>query len=118
MSDSTELANAPTPDAMREELINILMNHGGGNISRTKAGGVVDLMLAKQMAFYSQMADAEVDMSGQEAALAVAELPGRVDTLIRLGAKVGDAMLPDDRRNWQRSAEMVRESVRKLVDQL
>lgn len=108
--------NAPGPEVMREEMINLTVSKSGGKISRHKAEQIVDGILQKQMNFYSHMAAAEADTSGVEAAVIIAALPGRVDAVIRQGAEVVQFMTPHNQGRWRMSVELLRDTVRQIID--
>ena len=109
-------ANAPEPGVMRQEFINIVVAKCGGKVSPQKAGEVVDKILEKQAMFYAQMADSEVDTSSIDAAMVAAELPGRAQAVIQIGANFVQFMSGDQKLAWQGAAERLRDSCRKLVD--
>lgn len=109
-------ANAPAPEVMRAELINIMVAKCGGKITRTKAEQVVDAILEKQMRYYAEMADSEVDTSSLDAAMVAAELPGRAQAVIEQGARFVQFMSTEQKTAWQGAAERLRDSCRKLVD--
>lgn len=106
--------NAPSPVVMRLELINIIVAKSGGKISFTKAGSMVDSIIAKQMIYYASMADPEVTTDEAARVAAVVEAKAMIEALIRQGGVVADYMA--DKPLWIRTATRARETCAKLVE--
>ena len=108
-------ANAPSPEVMREEFINIVLDNNP-SCGKWRAANIVDEILNKQMAFYSQMADTELDTTNVEAAMVVQELAGLVGALIAQGAEVVEYMR--DGNKWRTTATRARAAVVKLGEMM
>lgn len=107
--------NAPGPDAMRDEFVNILM----GILPKAgafRAQQVVDEILTKQLAFYSQMTEAELDTTDPEVMVALGDLRNRAQQVITIGAEFTQFMSPDKLLQWQRAAQGLRGAVETLVN--
>jgi hypothetical protein len=104
--------NAPAPEVMRLELVNIVYAKIGSHASRHKAEQIVDAVLEKQMIYYASMADPEVTTDEMARVAAVVEAKAVIETLIRQGAAVCDYMA--DKSLWQRIATRGRAVVAKL----
>lgn len=108
--------NAPSPEVMREDFINLMM--GRAQMPRNKAEALVDEMLKRQMGYYAMMAEPEVTddinlimdtMTGfQESAIA----------LITAGAGVVQYMNADQQERWRINAARVREKAAQLLQLL
>ena len=103
--------NAPAPDALREELVNSIISNSYGKVARGMAERMVDNILTKQMRFYSQFADPQLEADSVEQMQVVMDTMGIIEALIRQGAAMTEHMLPDDRAKWQRTAQRGRELV-------
>lgn len=107
--------NAPDPAIMREELINTAMDTVP-KLGRFQASQLIDAFLHRQMLYYAQMADSEVDTSSVEAAQIAGELVGVANAVIEQGAQYTEFMNEGQKHAWRFAAERLRDSCRKLVD--
>lgn len=104
--------NAPAPEVMRLELVNILHSMAHLKLHRPRCEQIVDALLEKQMVYYASMSDPEVTSDEMARVAAVIEAKAVIETLIRHGAAVCDYMA--DKPLWQRIATRGREVVAKL----
>ena len=107
-------ANAPDPAIMREEFINILVA-GGTGVARGKAERMIDAILAKQMEYYSAIADPTVTEDVTQIMTALSGLEGSVNALIATGAKGVPALLSADQEAWRFQATRARENVQAVL---
>lgn len=109
--------DAPSPDALREELINHAFAHLGGKASRTKLEKLVDGMLAIQMIYYSRMATPEVVSEAPNTYAALQKLAHGIDRATRAGAECAQAY-PEGmpaRAAWQNAASGLRDSFNEVM---
>lgn len=110
-----ELAEAPSPDVMRQAFINTILHHNP-SCGAFRAGQIVDEILKRQVAFYSQMAEVELDTSSVQAAVIVQNLAGTIGALIEQGAMVINYM--SDPERWRRTATRARNDLVQLGEML
>lgn len=113
----TAKPDAPSPDALREELINYMFAHMGGKASRTKLEKVVDGMLALQMVYYERMATPEVVSEAPNTYATLQKLAFAIDGVIRAGAECSQAF-PEGmpaRKTWQDAAAYLRSSFNEVM---
>lgn len=108
-------ANAPGPEVMRQELINIAIQYIKPP-SPFKAGQMVDNMLAKQMAFYSQMAEPELTADPVEQMAVVSEMMGLGNAVISQGATMVNHMLPADQEKWRSTVTRYRDALNRMAE--
>lgn len=118
MAIEEEKNNAPAPGAMRLEFINIMRGRAPGKLTFEKAGEIVDAILEKQMRYYAQMAETEVDNSAPEFIVAVGELAGRAAAVINIGAEFVQFMSAEKRQQWQQNAQRLRDTCKTLENML
>lgn len=109
--------DAPSPDALREELVNYMFAHMGGKASRTKLEKVVDGMIALQMVYYERMATPEVVSEAPNTYAALQKMAHAIDRAVRAGAECAQAY-PEGmpaRAAWQSAAANMRESFNEVM---
>lgn len=109
--------DAPSPEALREELVNHMFAHMGGKASRAKLEKVVDGMLAIQMVYYERMATPEVVNEAPNTYAALQKLAHGIDRAMRAGAECSQAF-PEGapvRKTWQDAAVGLRTSFNEVM---
>ena len=120
MENVTETApkpDAPSPEALREELINHMFAHMGGKASRAKLEKVVDGMLAIQMVYYARMATPEVVAEAPNTYAALQKLAHGVDRVAHAGADCAGAF-PEgapQRLAWHKAIYSLRNSFNEVM---
>jgi hypothetical protein len=105
--------NAPSPEVMREDFVNLFVARGG--VSRNKSEQLVDEMLKRQMGYYAMMAEPEVTDNPQEIILALTGLEETVNLVISTGASVVEFMPPDVRARWQTNTAKLRQKAAQVL---
>jgi len=105
--------DALSPEALREEIINIIMGLGGGaHVARGAAEKKADGVLAKLMLYYMDAATPEVVAEAPQTFALVQEVAHSVDRIVSAGAKLAGPLPEDDplRKTWAEAAVALRAS--------
>lgn len=105
--------DALAPEVMREEFTNILFAKSGGKLSRNKCYEMVDAVLAKQMQFYSAVAEPEVVAAPHKVNDVLHEVQFTAGRLLEAGAEMSRLFGETDevRKKWQKRAIAFRQAV-------
>jgi len=111
--------DALAPEALREELINIV-SRKGLPMARTAAEIKVDAVLAKLAEYYASVAVPEVQAPIHEQYDAIMRLEFMRDRIINAGASMSSQLAEEDplRKRWIDCVAPFREAVSKIVSLL
>lgn len=108
--------DALAPEALREELINIVLPFTAGHPRREKAECAVDGILAKLAVYYAAAATPEATAEAPQTFAIIQELAHAVDRVVHAGAKLSNDGQPSDaRKGWQDAAAGIRTAWNKFL---
>lgn len=114
MHSQESKGTAPDPSIMREQFIKVITNKLP-KAGEFRAAQIVDEILEKQIMFYAQMADAELDATDPDVVMAIGELNARAAAVIVIGARYTQYMPHDEQLKWQSAAAALRNVVARIL---
>jgi hypothetical protein len=108
--------NAPGPEVLRDEIINIVVGAPPGRIHRHAAGNITDAILQRLMRYYAEMATPELVADSTEQMQVVMDCMGLMNALIQQGAQFTQYMNDEQLRQWRSVAARSQHTIRRMAE--